>query len=261
MQATTTLPEVSPALADIAAGAAQQGDLKSERIAAAFERKILSGELAPGAKLPTETELCELLNVSRSVIRDAVRRLVAQGLVNVRQGRGTTVAEPSGEAYSNALLVLLARSALTMGDVFAARAAIETSLVAIAARNGTPEDWEQLERTYDEFADAIERNDDLAAGTCHARFHTLLLESAHMPALTLMLRPMADLTIVSSAASVLRTISGDWELEEHLPILNALKAGDAEAATKAMVAHYETASNPVQYNEFMDRLFSDAYFS
>ena len=68
-----------------------------------FEDRIVYGELAPGERLPTESELCELLGVSRSVVRDAVRTLVARGLVEVRQGRGMIVAAPDDHAYSVAL--------------------------------------------------------------------------------------------------------------------------------------------------------------
>lgn len=251
---------VAAALADIAAGAGQHGDLKSDRIALAFERKILSGSLAPGTRLPTEGELCDLLNVSRTVIRDSIRTLVARGLVKVRQGRGTTVAEPSGEAFSNALLVLLTRAGLKMGDVFQARATIEICLAAVAATNGTPQDWDDLEAAYVQFADAVSRDDVEAAGSFHARFHTIILEATHQPALTLMLRPMSDLTVVTSAASVLRAASGGWEVEAHVPILDAMRAGDPEAATKAMAAHYEMATNPEQYLQFMQKPFADAYF-
>src|SRR5438093_12213297 len=53
--------------------------------------RIGGGELAPGALLPTEPELCQLFEVSRSVVRDAVRVLAEKGLVDVRPGRGTTV--------------------------------------------------------------------------------------------------------------------------------------------------------------------------
>lgn len=264
MSASLTDPPIQPVgsiLSEIAVDAGQAGELKSQRVVAAFERQILSGRLASGTRLPTEGELCELLGVSRSVIRDSIRTLVARGLVTVRQGRGTTVAEPSDTAYSNAMLVLLTRSGMTMGDVFHARATIDISLVGLAARNGTAEDWDSLETAYDRFAEAVSRDDEDAATHWHARFHMGILTAVHQPALTLMLRPMTDLTVVSGTASVRRTLGGDWEVEGHKPIFEALKAGDAEKATAAMEAHYEVATRPKPYKAFMDRLFADAYFN
>jgi GntR family transcriptional repressor for pyruvate dehydrogenase complex len=259
--ADQTGPSVNEVVAEIAGSAGQIGELKSERIVHAFERQILSGRLAPGMRLPTESELSDVLGVSRSVVRDSVRVLVARGLVTVRQGRGTTVAEPSDVAYSNALLVLLTRSGLTMGDVYNARATLETTLVGLAAKNSTDADRAALGEAYERFRAAVARDDNEEAGASHAMFHARILEAVHQPALAQMLRPMADLTIVSSAASVLRTYSGDWEVEAHAPILEALKAGDPDAAARAVEAHYELATRPEPYQAFMIRPFADAYFS
>jgi DNA-binding FadR family transcriptional regulator len=237
------------------------GDLKSDRIVIAFERQILSGRLAAGSRLPTENELCDILGVSRSVVRDSIRTLVARGLVTVRQGRGTSVAEPSDAAYGNALLALLTRSGLTMGDVVRARATIEISLVSLAAKNGTEDDWALLEETYDAFTAAVARNDVDAATQRHADFHGRILDAVHQPALALMLRPMADLTIVSSAASVRRSSPEDWEIEAHAPILKALRAADPQGATRAMEAHWEVSTRPTPYRAFLERQVADAFFN
>lgn len=256
-----TLPSVESVLSDIAVQAHQTRDLKSDRIVHTFERQILSGRLAAGTRLPTEGELCDILGVSRSVVRDSIRTLVARGLVEVRQGRGTTVAEPNGEAFSDAMLVLLSRSGLTMGDVFSARATIDIPLVALAAKNGTATDWAALETAYTSFSDAVKADDAEAAGRHHAAFHYGILEAVHEPALALMLRPMAELTIVSGAASVRRTSPEDWEVEAHRPILDALIKGDPAAASQAMADHYEISTRPDTYKEFLERPFADAYFN
>jgi GntR family transcriptional repressor for pyruvate dehydrogenase complex len=259
VQPTST--SVATAIAQIAAGAVQVSELKSDRIVAAFERQILSGRLPPGARLPTEDELCESLGVSRTVVRDSVRALVARGLLTVRQGRGTTVAEPSDAAYSNAMLALLTRFEFSMREVFQARATIETSLVALAAKNGTPEDWDALEAAYTSFAEAVSRDDRDAATSSHARFHAHILAAVHQPALTLMLRPMSDLTIVCGAGSVRPGHPEDWEVEAHEPILAALKAGNGEDAIRALTAHYKVSTRPEPYQAVMDHPFADAYFN
>lgn len=253
-------PNMGTALAQIAANAGRMGELKSNRVVAAFEREILGGRLPAGARLPTEDELCDILGVSRSVIRDSVRTLVARGLLTVRQGRGTTVAEPTDTAFSNALLGLLTRFGLSLGEVFEARATIETSLVALAAENGNAEDWDLLEATYDAFAEAVDRDDSEAATQAHARFHTQILEALHQPALTLMLRPMSELTIVSGLGSVRRDSPEDWVVEAHRPILDALRAGDADQAVRAMASHYEMSTQPQHYQAMLKVPFAEAYY-
>src|ERR1700679_2767227 len=130
-------------------------ELKSDRVAAELERRILSGELAPGDRLPTEGELGAMLSVSRSVIRDAIRTLIARGLITVRQGQGTTVAAPSDAAFAHALVALLARSELTMGDVIDARGTIESSLVPLAVETATEADLDALAAAHAAFAEAV----------------------------------------------------------------------------------------------------------
>jgi DNA-binding FadR family transcriptional regulator len=252
-------PEVTDALREIADNRSFVDELKSERLVSALERQILSGRLAPGTRLPTEGELCDYLNVSRSVIRDAIRALVARGLVTVRQGRGMSVAMPSDAAFSRALLTLLARSGLTMGDVVQARATIETRLIRLAVDSGTEADWQHLEETLTNFAEAAAAGDDAAAGEAHLAFHYGIIAALHQPALDLMLKPLTEIILVSSAASLVRSSADDWDVQGHRPILDALEAGDADAAEKAMVAHFKTATRPALHKKYLSRQFSEAY--
>src|SRR5919108_1225367 len=118
---------------------------RSASIASDIEELILRGDLPHGQRLPTEGELGDVLGVSRSVVRDAVRMLVARGLLEVRQGYGTMVATPSDEAFSAALLGLLMRSGATMGQVIDARTVLETQLARLVAGSATEDDWQRLD--------------------------------------------------------------------------------------------------------------------
>jgi GntR family transcriptional repressor for pyruvate dehydrogenase complex len=232
--------------------------LKSDRVAAEFERRILSGELEAGRRLPTEADLCEVLGVSRSVIRDAVRSLVARGLVSVKQGQGMTVAEPDDTAFSHALVILLARSDLTMGDVINARAMIETRLMPLAASRGSERDWAQIEQSYNTFAGAVDAGKFELARHAHVEFHVGLLKAIHQPALELFLKPMTEIIMISSAPPRPK-VKQDWEVETHPPILEALRAGDAVAAEKAMEDHFAATTDPKHYRAFRARRFSEAF--
>jgi DNA-binding FadR family transcriptional regulator len=252
--------EVAPSVVALLHEAATRGELKSERVVAGLEQQILSGRLPAGTRLPTEEELCEILGVSRSVVRDAMRTLVARGLVTVRQGRGTSVAAPSDVAYSGALLALLARSELTMGDVVAARATIETQLAGVAAVACTDADLALLEDCLDRFAAAVAADETGIATNEHLRFHKTILEAVHQPALNLILRPMTEIILVSSTASLRPRTPADWEVETHRPVLRALQARDPDAAVVAMAAHFTASTRPKPYRKFLARPFSEAYF-
>jgi GntR family transcriptional repressor for pyruvate dehydrogenase complex len=86
----------------------------SEQVADLLAHRILRGEWDPGHTLQSEAALGSQLGVSRSVVRDAVKTLVARGLVTIRQGAGTFVAEPTDAAYSDAIFILLLRSDVTI---------------------------------------------------------------------------------------------------------------------------------------------------
>lgn len=252
--------EVAPAVVALLGEVATLGELKSERVVAGLERQILSGRLPAGTRLPTEDELCEILGVSRSVVRDAMRALVARGLVTVRQGRGTSVAPVSDTAYSGALLALLARSGATMGDVVDARATIETQLAGVAATACTDADLALLADVLDRFTAAVDADDTEVATQEHLRFHRTILEAVHQPALSLILRPMTEIILVSSTASLRPRTPEDWEVETHRPVLAALQARDPAAAVDAMAAHFAMSTRPTPYREFLTRAFSEAYF-
>jgi GntR family transcriptional regulator, transcriptional repressor for pyruvate dehydrogenase complex len=240
--------------------AAAIGDLKSDRVVAVLEQQILSGELAPGTILPTEPELCAILGVSRTVLRDAVRALVARGLLSVRQGRGTMVAQPSDEAFSTAMVALLARSGLAVAEVMDARQTVEVMLVRLAAAAGTQADWDELERTERALMEAIAAADDAAAHAAHAEFHAGILRATHQPALVLMLGPMHKVTQLTGTTSVRSGIPADWDLDAHRAILEALRLGDADAAEAAMRAHFERLDRSPIYRDLLDRPFAQAYF-
>src|SRR5687768_11790269 len=115
---------------------------KPEQVVLALERRILSGELQSGQRLPTEGELGLELGVSRTVVRDAVRTLSNRHLVRVRHGFGMEVAPPSDLPISHALADLLMRASVTVGEVLEARAALDRQLAPLAARNATDDDAE-----------------------------------------------------------------------------------------------------------------------
>src|SRR5260370_20066459 len=78
-----------------------------DRVVHAVTDSIVSGQLAPGQRLDSERELADQFGVSRTVIREATRSLVAQGLVQTRSGRGVEVSALGGDAVSRSLSLYL----------------------------------------------------------------------------------------------------------------------------------------------------------
>jgi DNA-binding FadR family transcriptional regulator len=208
----------------------------SEAVAADLQELILRGELRDGQRLPTEPELGEALGVSRSVLRDAVRMLLARGLLDVRQGQGTIVSAPDSAAYGDAMVALLMRSDLTIGDVAGARAALETHLAPLAVQNGQPADWERMEGHLERFAAAVEEGRWPEAHREHLGFHLGIFSALHTPALEALLSPIETCIVLTSFPP--RRESELWEYDNHPPILEALRSGDADAAQAALRRHF-----------------------
>jgi DNA-binding FadR family transcriptional regulator len=118
----------------------------AEQMAEAIQELILSGEVESGAALPTEPELAEQFGVSRAVVRDATRILMAQGLVEVKHGLGVFVTQPQNEAFGEALLLALRRAGATVWDVEQFEQIVFPEVIALAATAATDEEITEIRR-------------------------------------------------------------------------------------------------------------------
>ncbi|RPI58752.1 MAG: FadR family transcriptional regulator, partial [Chloroflexi bacterium] len=123
----------------------------AERVAETIREAILLGELESGAGLPTEPELAAQFGVSRSVVRDATRILMAQGLVDVQHGKGVFVTGSQTEAFGQALLLALRRAGATAWDVEQFEQLLLPEAVALAAMAAREEDVDRLRAAVDAY--------------------------------------------------------------------------------------------------------------
>jgi DNA-binding FadR family transcriptional regulator len=115
-----------------------------EQMAETIKELILSGELEAGDTLPTEPELCEQFGVSRAVVRDATRILMALGLVEVKHGAGVFVTESQSAAFGEALLIALRRSGASAWDVEHFQQIMMPELIALASTTATDEEIAEI---------------------------------------------------------------------------------------------------------------------
>ena len=210
--------------------------LKPDQVVRELERRILSGELRAGERLPTELELGVDLGVSRTVVRDAVRTLATRGLIRVRHGFGMDVAPPSDLPVAHALADVLVRSDVTVGDVLDAREALDRQLAPLVARNATPQDVARMAADFERFAAAAGAGDAAAAQDAHLELHLAFVAAMHLPALELMLKPIAEVILLSSVRPT--PDPQRWEVESHRPLLEAVRAGDEAALVRAVEHHF-----------------------
>ena len=215
----------------------------SADIGAALEGRIRNGHYAPGARLPTEMGLAEEFGVSRAVVREAVARLKADGLVESRQGSGMTVAQrPSSGSFK---LPAVARSAESLTHIFELRALVETGAAELAAKRRSSAHLATMYAALQGMTEAVRLGADGAEDD--DAFHQAIAAATGNPEI----RRFID--FLSGQFSESRRPTWDAEghasgraraaQAEHERIYAAIAAGDAMAARQAASHHlYQAAS-------------------
>ena len=139
-----------------------------EEVARQIERLILK-KLKPGDKLPSERELAEMLQVSRSSIRDAIRGLELMGLVEPRQGAGTIVREISADTLVNPFANTLKRKQAMVGELLDFRKMLEPPLAARAATHASADEMAEMEDILKRQQEKLSRGETTIAED--AEFH------------------------------------------------------------------------------------------
>jgi len=223
----------------------------SDRVASRLQALILSRSVSHGDRLPSERELCELLGVSRTALREGVRSLVAKGLLEVRQGGGTVVTTPDVRAASELLtIVLRVHGDAVFDHVHDVRRLLEVEIAGVAARNRTARDIELLEASVAEIPN--QGDSDWAVADVH--FHATLADASHNPLYPVLLASMAEM--LTELRTAVAALPGRVELAmyHHRAVLDAVTAGDATAARRAMREHMEEAATSFRRARLMHGL-------
>jgi len=127
-----------------------------EKVCRIIKESILSGELKGGDALPTEPELESQFGVSRAVIRDAVRMLKGQGLIEIQHGKGMFVSSSQIEAFTDALLTSLRRDKASVWDVEEYERIFLPLVFSLAAQSSTREEKEEVRELGERYLDHFE---------------------------------------------------------------------------------------------------------
>jgi DNA-binding FadR family transcriptional regulator len=217
----------------------------TEEIVARIAAEIRSGRLAPGARLPTELELMTAMGVSRTVVREAVAALKAEGLVVTRQGLGAFVAiDASRVAFRIASEGKAGSSSITdVLSVMELRLAVEVEAAALAAERASERELVRIDSALAAIDAAIGD-----AGTAVAEdfaFHRSIAEATHNPHFVQFLDFLGRHVIPRHA---IRAAQGTREEQlaylgrlqkEHARIAVAISARNVAGARKAMRAHLD----------------------
>jgi GntR family transcriptional regulator, transcriptional repressor for pyruvate dehydrogenase complex len=207
-----------------------------EEVAKQIERLILK-KLKPGDKLPSERELAELLQVSRSSIRDAIRGLEMMGLVEPRQGAGTIVCELSAGSLVHPFANSLKHRQELVSELLDFRKMLEPPLAARAATNASPEEVAEMEEILHRQEEKLAQGDLAIAED--AEFHYSVALASGNSVVLKVLDTIMDLLRDTRERSLQVEGRPQKSLSGHHRILAAIKRHDPEAAKVAMRRHLE----------------------
>lgn len=165
----------------VAAAVPNSADVKTSRLVAnELRRRMLSGQLHIGDRLPVEEELTVEFGIARTTLREALRILEAAGLVTIRRGRGGggTVTLPSLEHLSVPIVTVLQMQHTTLGDLGAALEIIEPQLAAQLARTRTAADLAAMNAIVSRAFIAAEQDDQGETRLANLAMHRLVIERA-----------------------------------------------------------------------------------
>jgi GntR family transcriptional regulator, transcriptional repressor for pyruvate dehydrogenase complex len=207
-----------------------------EEVAKQIERMILK-KLRPGDKLPSERELAEMLQVSRSSIRDAIRGLELIGLVEPRQGSGTIVRELSTESLVNPIANALKHRHEMVTELLDFRKMLEPPLAARAATHASPEETAEMEEILRRQEERQAKGE--AAIAEDAEFHYSIALASGNSVVLKVIDTIMDLLRETRERSLQVEGRSQKSLAAHRKILTAIKRHDGEAAKAAMRRHIE----------------------
>lgn len=212
-----------------------------EEIVTAIEEQVTQGELKPGDKLPSERELSEQFNVSRTAVREAVKALREKGMVVVHPGRGTFITNESSEVIQNYLGTQLRFSSGDgFSDLLQVREMLEPEIAAATCDTATQKDIELLQQIMekmDAFVETSQNFNGAAFIEANLVFHNLLAEMTRNTLVILLIAPIVRLIREQRQKSSI-TYEGALHAQQgHRNIVEAVKNRDKDAARKAMRDH------------------------
>jgi DNA-binding FadR family transcriptional regulator len=202
--------------------------------------RIRGGDIRPGEKLPTESEIMRQFGVSRTVVREALSRLQASGLVETHHGVGTYALEPSGggDFRVDPADIATVRDVLVLLEL---RICLESEAAGLAAARRSPEQLHEMRRALEAFKSALENDGDTVSP--EVQFQLLVARATDN-------RYFADLMSHLGSAIIPRTRINSAKFAhedraaylarvnlEHEDIYSAIQRQDAEAARAAMRTH------------------------
>lgn len=211
-----------------------------EKVFAFFRDRLLEGSLKPGDRLISERELAAQLDVSRPMLREALRALTVLGVLEIRERVGAVVRRPDPSVLSDFLTFAFAQRAEFLEDVMQARIAIECQAIRLAAERGAVLHLERLQAALARIVETIDDPD--AGGLADYEFHRALVDAGGSETLVVLHNALSGILRLSHKRrrELLRSFPSmkTYLIEDHRRIFDAIAAHNPDRAEHVLREHF-----------------------
>lgn len=216
----------------------------SQRTAETLRAQILEEKRYQyGEKLPNENDLSETLGISRTTLREAIRILISEGLLVVKRGRGTFVADQFDQYTDSSMDVQeLFKMKVTLRDLYETRLIFEPQAAALACKRATDKEIEQILALGEECQRQVKLNpqgkDRIAS---ESAFHGAIIKAAHNDFLSQFMPTLTQTIEQTFALNYNLDVIAEDAYKDHILIMDFLKKRDGEAIKSAVTIHLHHA--------------------
>jgi GntR family transcriptional regulator, transcriptional repressor for pyruvate dehydrogenase complex len=214
--------------------------LLPDRIAERLVSLIAERKLRPGEKLPSERDLAAMMQVSRPSLREALRALDMMKIVEIRHGSGTYVASLKPERLVEHFDFIFSLDDSTFAQALDARAMVEPSLAAAAARNATEAELVAIADCMERAAKSV--HDPILFLEADLELHQLITAAVHNQIIVRFMDTLYRLGLASRMRTVALKGVREQSLLDHQAIVDALLHRDPEGAASIMQEHIHNIS-------------------
>ncbi|WP_233853019.1 FadR/GntR family transcriptional regulator [Paraburkholderia sp. HD33-4] len=215
-----------------------------EVLAGQLRDRILKREIPEGQALPTERELVEQSGLTRSVVRDALRMLSVEGLIQTKPGRagGSVVTLPSHDAMASAIFRFVQGRRISIRSLQETRELLEPFLARLAAERRTEEQLQELKALHEDLVSSVNSFQDFTLA--NLKWHNAVARASGNELLSTLLYSISHGVQLATMAEEFDTpVIRKQVIEVHSRVNQAIESGDPDAAEYAMRKHI-TASRP-----------------
>lgn len=211
---------------------------RAQAVAEQLKALVREGVKKPGDKLPNELDLCREFSVSRPTLREAVKYLLSQGILEIRRGKGTYVAALPGVPQDPLGLDFLTDPDLRL-SLIEARLIIEPGVAGLAARNTSEADIAAIGKSVKDMEEIV--YEGKLGLNAELDFHRSVAEATKNPVIVRLVPVIVDSIIKTYKETPRSSADHRFALEEHRRIFEAIESRNPEEAFARMRAHLEAS--------------------